>query len=484
MSRKIWLFPAFMGGSLLAAGIAGGNPLPQPGFGPSAARVEPAPYRNRTSEPAPSPDADDLEYPRTDNPARPSRTRALRRHQADAAATGLTPELKALRSRVRRTLSAFGAPRLNSRDHNPWELMHSIIAYGVRSEVHEGGPDGRTINAIGCLCYNFPCHGYRLLDVQEGRLVARKGVGMQGHHGQLLAILAQSHVPVDYSLMVGDRKFTVADLVESEKLSCETGMELTFKLIALVHYLNGDAKWRNAQGEAWSIPRLIKEEIQAPIVGAACGGTHRLMGLSYAVHKRRDSGRPLDGEFRRAKIYTDDFHAYTFKLQNADGSFSTEWFQNAGSAPDLGRRLQTTGHTLEWLAYSLPTEELTAPRMVRAVDYLSGILLADTQRQWEIGTLGHGLHALALYDQRVFKPYESTPDVVALADEADEVLRLPGVAPPRPFAEQPNAKQPIAEQPSATAGAEPAKPGDLTSDQPSEANRGLQVPRPRAAWRR
>ncbi|HEX4149821.1 MAG TPA: hypothetical protein VHY20_12570, partial [Pirellulales bacterium] len=366
MSRKSWLFPAVVGGGLLAAGVAGGEPLEPPNLGPRITKTAATDGRH-TSEPAPSPDGDDLGYPHTEDGSRAAPRKLIRPHPQDEASASLSPEMKTLRTNIRRVLSVYGAPRLNSRDHTPWELLHSIIAYGVRSQVHEGSPDGRVINAIGCLCYNFPCRGYRVLDIQENHVVARKGVGLQGHHGQLLAVLAQSHVPVDYSMQCNDHKFTVADLIESEKLSCETDMELTFKLISFAHYLDTDASWKSSQGETWSISRLIKEEIKAAIVGAPCGGTHRLMGLSYAVHRRRDSGKELNGEFRRAKVYTDDFHAYTFKLQSADGSFSTDWFRSAASAPDLGRRLQTTGHTLEWLAYSLPTDELTEPRMVRAV---------------------------------------------------------------------------------------------------------------------
>ena len=450
--------------------------------------VAPAAGGTRTSDPAPAPDDDDLGYPRTEETPRPESRQKSRPGKEEESHSGLSPEMKKLRANVRRALSVYSAPRLNSRDHTPWEMMHSIIAYGVRSHVHEGGPDGRVINAIGCLCYNFPCRGYRVLDVQEGHVVARKGVGLQGHHGQLLAILAQSHVPVDYSMMCNDRKFTVADLVESEKRSCETGMELTFKLISLAHYLDLDTTWKNDQGETWSIQRLIKEEIQAPIVGAACGGTHRLMGLSYAVHKRRDSGEPLNGEYRRAKIYTDEFHAYTFKLQSADGSFSTDWFRGAASAPELGRRLQTTGHILEWLAYSLPSDELTNPPVVKAVKFLSDMLLADTQHQWEIGTLGHGLHSLALYDQRVFKPLDPPAGVVALAQEADKVHRLPGVISQQPDARQADAQRPDSQQsegqPADHDLAEPEKPAEESDGQPLVASRGRQVPPRNAALRR
>lgn len=476
MARNTWLLPVVMSGSLLATGVASGDPIGLPELKPPAhtARIVPADGQ-RKREPAPAPDADGLEYPRTDDSPRPLNNGAVQPLEQNPATGELSLAMKNLRAKVRRTLKVYTGPRLNTRDHNPWELMHAIIAYGVGSEVREGGPDGRTINAIGALCYSFPCRGYRLLDVQEGRVVARKGVGVQGHPGQLLAILAQSRVPTDYALMVGDRSFTVADLIESEKRTCDTDMELTFKLISLSHYLDSDATWTNDLGKNWSIQRLIREEIKAPIVGAACGGTHRLMGLSYAVHKRAESGKPLTGEFGRAKTYTDDFHAYTLKIQNADGSFSTEWFRSAGANPDLARRLQTTGHILEWLAYSLPTEELTDPRVVRAVSYLTGMLLSDTQHNWEIGTLGHGIHALAMYDQRVFKPHDETGDLPLAS--ADEVHRLPGVATRTSSSETPAVSDSLSAQDSAeTAEQAPA--------QRSAGRRPLQLPRRKPVWKR
>ncbi len=45
--------------------------------------------------------------------------------------------------------------------------------------------------------------------------------------------------------------------------------------------------------------------------GAACGGTHRLMGLSYAVRKREQRGEPITGIYLEAKKYIDQYHKYT-----------------------------------------------------------------------------------------------------------------------------------------------------------------------------
>jgi hypothetical protein len=126
------------------------------------------------------------------------------------------------------------------------------------------------------------------------------------------------------------------------------------------------------------------------------------MGLSYAVHERVKQGGLLDGQFMRADRYVRDYHRYAFSLQNSDGSFSTDWFKGRAGKPDVERRLQTTGHILEWMAYSLPAETLDDPRLVKAVAYLTRLLSADAERNWSIGPLGHGLHGLAIYHDRRF----------------------------------------------------------------------------------
>lgn len=306
-----------------------------------------------------------------------------------------------LLNRIHRVQNHYYQRLLTSQQQNCWEVMHWIIGYGVKAQIQRG--DGLPVNAVGWLCYGGHCAGQPLVYVDRGRIAASKGPRVQGHHGQFLAILAQAKVMKDYPMQVGNQTFTVADLIETEKLGCQTGMELTFKLIALAHYLDLNETWLNSEGQEWSVSRLVQEEIKAPIRGAACGGTHRLMGLSYAVKERQKRGEPLDGQFRRADIYTRDMHRYAFSLQNADGSFSTDWFKGPEDKPDLERRLQTTGHILEWMAYSVPPETLDDRRLVRAADYLTTMLYTNADTEWPLGTLGHGLHALTLFDERIQK---------------------------------------------------------------------------------
>ncbi|MCA9239991.1 MAG: hypothetical protein KDA37_07320 [Planctomycetales bacterium] len=320
----------------------------------------------------------------------------------------LTRQQQSLRQRIRSVLAFYYRRPLNSVDHDSWEVMHSMLSYGLYSRVQEGGRRSRPVTAIGHLCFNRPCKRYQMMYITpEGRLDVRVGVGMQGHKGQLMAMLAQCNVSPEYPIRVQGKDFTIHDLIAAEQLTCYARSELSFKLLGLMHYLPSDATWVNDQGETWDFPRLIADERTQKIRGAACGGTHRLGGLALAVRKRVARGEPLDGEWLEAHKMIEQYQQYAFRLQNRDGSLSTEWFRGPGAEPDIDRRIRTTGHLLEWLIYSLPDEEVaTDKRVFAAVNYLTNLIMSNTSNGWEIGPLCHALHAMLLYDEKVFRPYD------------------------------------------------------------------------------
>lgn len=161
-------------------------------------------------------------------------------HVKIEATVKLSPEMMALRDQIDRTLQFYYERPENVAQRSVWGVMHALIAYGVDTEVLVGD---RKANAIGWVCYNGPCNGQRLFYLDRGELTPRQGPGVQGHHGQFLAMLAQSRVKKDFPIRVEGKDFTVADLIEYEKRTCYAKTELTFKLIALAHYLPSDETW-------------------------------------------------------------------------------------------------------------------------------------------------------------------------------------------------------------------------------------------------
>jgi hypothetical protein len=310
------------------------------------------------------------------------------------------PQTARMRPRIDTALNYYLLKPESNVERSPWAVFHAILPFGSETTLRA---DGRTVSAINWMCFNGSCRGQRIFIPQKnGSFQPAVGAGVQGHDGQFLAILAQSRVPANYPLQVGRKRYTLEDLIDYEMRTCQAKTELTFKLIALSHYLVNDATWVNDKGEPWSIERLVEEELAQPIIGSACGGTHRLMGLSFALKQRRAAGLPIDGQYARAEIFLKDFIDYAWTLQNPDGSFSTEWFEGRGNKQDMQRKLQTTGHIVEWLVYTLPDEELQSPRLLRSIEFLTYCLVEQRQTDWKIGPRSHALHALAMYQERIF----------------------------------------------------------------------------------
>jgi len=330
-----------------------------------------------------------------------------------------------LRKKIRLVLTHYYNRPMNTRDRSPWELMHAMLAFEAHSKVLQGGPKGDPITAVGWLCYNQACKRRTLMYVGDGGdLHVRVGPALQGHRGQLLAMLAQSRINKNYPLLVEDHELKVTDLIEMEKRTCYSRTELTFKLIALMHYLDSDETWVNDQGREWDIPRLISEELRQPVRGAACGGTHRLSGLTLAYKTREKRGEAVNGQYLKAKNFVTRYQQYAYRLQNRDGSFSTEWFRGPGNEEDLDRKLKTTGHILEWLLYASGEKELKHWKTTKAVNYLANIMVRNRYKDWEAGPLGHAIHALLVYDRLVFSPYD-LPGQSSLATKVSPTRQAP-----------------------------------------------------------
>lgn len=295
---------------------------------------------------------------------------------------------------------------------SPWAVMHAILPFGADYELI--GPNGR-VNAIGWMCHNGLCRTQRIFTPRSEFFIPNVGGGVQGHEGQFLAILAQSQVPLDYPIQIGSKKFTVEDLVRYEMATCKEKSELTFKLIGLSYYVDAEKQWRSNDGKVWNLEKLFAEELAQPVVGSACGGTHRLMGLSFCLRQRELQGLPITGQFARGAKFVNEYIRYTWQLQNPDGSFSTNWYAGRGNEPNDERKVQTSGHMLEWLMFTVSDEELTSPRVEKAVDFLLGKIHDHRDVKWPIGPRGHATRALVLYRLRTEALLEQRSGIQARA---------------------------------------------------------------------
>jgi hypothetical protein len=275
-----------------------------------------------------------------------------------------------------------------------------------------------------------------MLGYSQKHIAPRIGYGYQERPGEFLAMLAMSRVKPDYPVRIGKDTRTVADVIEAEKLGCRLNTDQSLKLIGLSYYVD-EPEWKNDLRDTWTIERLIQEELAQPVVTAPEGGLNRLLGLSYAVDRREKRNEPIDGQYARAKKYISDFQDFAFQLQNTDGSWGPQFLAARSDNRDLASQLRSTGRILEWLTLSLPNDKLNDARVAKAVENVAR-LLSSQQYQWRVPSLstreivsaGHALHALNMYDQRVFQPMDTPAEKPAAEKAAPETANRDTTAAP------------------------------------------------------
>lgn len=347
----------------------------------------------------------------------------------------LSPAQVALRDQVRRVLATHRKQAFNTRDNSATEILGYCQGFGCATEIVDIA-SGKRLNGITTLCWGSS-GGYEMLGFSQGRIAARIGYGCQQHPGEFLAVLAMSRVPSDYPVRVGTDARTVADIVEAEKLACRSGTDMSLALIGMSFYVD-EPEWKNDLGETWSIERILKEEVAQPVVTASDGGLNRLMGLSYAVARRAKRGEAIEGQFLRAKKYVSDFQDFAMQLQNTDGSWGPQFLAAKSISQDAASQLRSSGRVAEWLAMSLPDDKVEDARIANAMQYVSRLLSsqryisnAPALSTQEIVSMGHALHGLNIYDDRVFKPADvveqkptaETPSAAASRDTTDSKAR-------------------------------------------------------------
>ena len=345
----------------------------------------------------------------------------------------LSKEMAAFRDRIRRTLGRYYQQPVSSDANTADDILHFCLAFGCEAEIRHG--NGK-INGIGCLCWNYACGGYRLLLAGNEGIVARIGYGFQSRPSQLLAVLAQTAVPESYELRVGDRRGTVADLVEHEKRTCRQGEDQAMKLVGLAVYVRDGAPWKNEAGEEWSLEKLLKAELDRQVPLDDRAATDRLLALSYAMERQTRSSGPQADEYEKAQQLVADFQRQALSAQNSDGSWHPKFFAAKGTSRDTMGTLRSTGHILHWLAYSLPDSQLQTAEMLRGVHYVNTSLESLLSR-WsfasaspqDMSTVAYAIRALMTYDRRVFRPHDAKQPPASAAPPANKQAHSAAPAP-------------------------------------------------------
>jgi hypothetical protein len=286
-----------------------------------------------------------------------------------------------------------------------WTVFHGILGLGPSVKLLD--PVTREkVNAVDYICKGRPLEGLRFIPTEWGLDVETTGpTGRgQGHQDYFIAEMAVWGMARTQTFRVYGKEYTFADFINHTKMraSVTKNQELSWAIVIIGRYLGTDLEWTNGYGEKLRFEDVVRYELDATIGEAACGGTHRLSGLTYVYLLHLEKGGKTEGVWKEVADKIAKYRDLAKKYQNADGSFSTDFFNGPGNVEDKQRRIYTTGHTLEWLSLALSDAELKEQWMQDAASALSLMILELQGQPIEGGSLYHAVHGLLMYYARVY----------------------------------------------------------------------------------
>jgi hypothetical protein len=290
-------------------------------------------------------------------------------------------------------------------DNGFWTIFHGILGLGPTVQLLDP-TTGKRVNALDYIAGGGAVRGMRFNPGPDGIDVeTRPGTFIfQGHSDQFVAEMVQWDVSPQRKFVVNGKDYTFQDFIGNTRAraSARSSSELEWALVVIGQHYSLDSSWTNAAGEPVRFEDLLRHELDRPLDAAACGGTHLLFGLTWVYHLHRQHGGRTEGVWKDVADRIEQYKKRARELQNPDGSFSTNFFRDAASAPDLQLRMNTTGHIFEWLALALSDDELKEPWVRDAANAVAMMLLEIQGKPMEGGTMYHAVHGLLIYSGRAY----------------------------------------------------------------------------------
>jgi hypothetical protein len=330
-------------------------------------------------------------------------------------ASGDRPEVPAalsfseeqLRDRIDAVIDFTEMRYMDTSQHAAWQILHGVVAYGRELRIYH---EGELVRALDWLLQGGRLTGFQLRPTPHGLDVitepgSRTG---QGHEDQWLGYMVFANVQWDDTIVWEGRNYTIGDMVRQAMWDIHDGMEASWTLMALSAFpeqVPFDGSWKAADGQQWTLERIVAMEAAQDLRTSACGGSHRLSGLALTLNRylaQVPPGTPLEGGWKAAEEKIQESIRTIRAYQQPDGSFSAEYFSRPVHTSDLVKRMSTTGHQLEFLTIALTDAQLREPWVTRAVIHLVELFEQTRDLPVECGGLYHSANALKIYRDRRF----------------------------------------------------------------------------------
>jgi hypothetical protein len=344
---------------------------------------------------------------------------------------------KTLKDRIDTAIKHIAERELETA-HSFWSVFHGILGNGLDTMMTDPETNKRHKALDIVRLEGHRIKGLEFIPMGDDGVevhIARDTIG-QGHQDQFVAEMVQWGLSPEAEFLVYEldpktkqavldpktkqpksRSYRFADFLRYSKAraSLTREQELSWAIVIIAEHYGTDLTWTNKDGEQITFEEIVRYELKQPIEVeqiSVCGGTHRLFGLTWALHRHLGRGGKATGVWKEIQDKLDQYARKARKLQNPDGSFSTDYFRGRGKADNINQRIATTGHILEWLALALPEKELQAAWMQEAANRLCLMILENAKRGIDTGPLYHAAHGLHLYRARVFGMPKTNPPLI------------------------------------------------------------------------
>lgn len=294
---------------------------------------------------------------------------------------------------------------LDASGHTPWQMVHGLLALRENFEIKV---EGKKVNGLEWISNGPVYRGTPWFEKTQygGRAQPYNGTPyvFEGHPNQFIGYMTLCNLPLEHKFKTtGEETITVADIINNAKMEVREGDDNTWTLWALAHYLGPDARWVNKYNQEWSVERLVQLETYAVVTRAPCGGCHGLFALAYARNGYIQSNKgPLRGVWLEADMKVKRYVAEAKAWQNSDGSFSANSFKGPGYSPDFEKRVNTSGHILEFLMGALTQKQIEEEWIRRAVQAISRDLIENRKAALsDVGGMYHAVDSLVIYRDRI-----------------------------------------------------------------------------------
>ena len=320
----------------------------------------------------------------------------------DSTTTQESAQVDPLLEYVNRAINLTSRRFLDAQGHTPWQVLHGLLALREDYVIMNRG---QKVNALEWISTEARFRGTPWIEkTKDGARVHPyngEPYEFEGHVNQSLAVIAMCNLPLDHEFTTASGEVvTMQDMVNHAKMNVNSLEEITWTLWFLTRYLDQDEEWINNKNEPWSMERLVRMQVKDSPYDSPCGGTHGMFALAFARNAYMKKHGQLRGAWLEADQKLQRYITTVRRMQNQDGSFSTNWFKSTGYSTDVPERLNHSGHTIEWLMVALPKSELSQPWFRSGVRTLSDDILRSARISVDgkkVGGLYHALHALVLY---------------------------------------------------------------------------------------